>query len=160
MGGTKTLFIIMNFSEITLRTCNFIASEIYCDVKIPWELSRLQWLLWDAEVIATESAKLKSEHLSTALNTIFEWADANPVGYGINWTCGMEVAIRGVVLSVICGILSCRVEDAVADRLASILRAHQIFLMRFPRLVTFREPLSRRLHGRGYSSCCFGQTKQ
>lgn len=44
----------------------------------------------------------------------------------------MEVAIRGAVLGVICGVLARDLDDAATDRLAALLRAHQKFLARFP----------------------------
>lgn len=111
--------------------CDFLAAQSHCDVKIPWEFSRLQWLLWEAEAIATGSSE-RVERATAALKTVMDWETANPPGYGVNWTCGMEVAIRGANLAVICSVLSLNLDDATTDKLAALLRAHQRFLARFP----------------------------
>ena len=66
------------------------------DVKIPWELSRLQWL-----IPAGQAFRLTGDdaHAWVARAIIEEWIAANPLGIGINWACAMEPAMRIVVLS-------------------------------------------------------------
>ncbi len=64
-----------------------------CDVKVPWELSRCQhfvllgqaWWLTGDERFAGE-----------VVAQITDWLTSNPWGYGVNWTCTMEVALRAV----------------------------------------------------------------
>lgn len=121
-----------NFPFKYFPRCDFIAAGKRCDVKIPWEMSRLQWLLWDAEAIATGPSEIRTRRAEAALATLHDWETSNTAGYGVNWTCGMEVAIRGAVLAVICGVLARDLDDAATDRLAALLRAHQKFLARFP----------------------------
>jgi hypothetical protein len=63
------------------------------DIKRPWELSRCQHfvslgLTW--RLFGTE--KYRGEFVSQ----IEDWIEQNPVGYGVNWACSMEVAIRAV----------------------------------------------------------------
>ncbi len=61
------------------------------DIKLPWELARCQH--WPA----LAQAWLLSGDSRFADEIFFERADfneANPVGYGIHWTCTMDVAIR------------------------------------------------------------------
>lgn len=63
------------------------------DIKVPWELSRLQCLtdlgraywLTDDETYAEEGVAL-----------LESWEKANPVDLGVNWACTMEVAIRAI----------------------------------------------------------------
>jgi len=63
------------------------------DIKRPWELSRCQhfislglaWRLFGKE-------KYRDEFISE----IEDWIAQNPVGFGVNWTCPMDVAIRAV----------------------------------------------------------------
>ncbi|WP_160300819.1 alginate lyase family protein [Kiritimatiella glycovorans] len=63
------------------------------DLKGPWELSRLQHaipmgLAWLME---------EDERYPRAFREQVEsWIEANPPGYGVNWACAMEVAIRAV----------------------------------------------------------------
>lgn len=63
------------------------------DIKVPWELSRLQWLLPVAQLHVLDGER------STAAFTrdiIDDWIAANPVCRGPNWICAMDVALRAV----------------------------------------------------------------
>jgi uncharacterized heparinase superfamily protein len=62
-----------------------------CDVKLPWELSRFQFL----------PALGKAYHLTGderyaegAVRLLRDWIQRNPCRIGVNWVCAMEVAIR------------------------------------------------------------------
>lgn len=61
------------------------------DVKRPWELSRFQHLhaLGQACVL-TGRAKYRDEFV----DQIDDWIQNNPVGFGVNWACTMDAAIR------------------------------------------------------------------
>jgi len=63
------------------------------DVKIPWELSRLQFLtdLGRAYFLA-ENKAYKDELIAI----LCDWEKENPVDIGVNWACSMEVAIRAI----------------------------------------------------------------
>jgi hypothetical protein len=63
------------------------------DVKVPWELSRCQhftrlgqayWLTGDERYAAEFVAETT------------DWIGANPLSYGVNWACAMDVALRAV----------------------------------------------------------------
>lgn len=112
--------------------CDFIASDVRSDVKIPWELSRLQWVVWLAEASVDASPEEHGRLRAQFLDTLFDWAKANPPGYGINWTCAMEVAIRGANIAIAAGVFSRELDDFNTNRLCEVLRAHQEFLSRFP----------------------------
>ena len=61
------------------------------DVKVPWELSRLQWLLPAGQAYLLTG----DERYATAVREVIEeWLDANPYGYGPNWCVAMEAALR------------------------------------------------------------------
>ena len=61
------------------------------DVKVPWEISRLQWLIPAGQLYVLTH----DERCARAVRAIFEeWIDQNPYGHGVNWTCTMEVAMR------------------------------------------------------------------
>lgn len=63
------------------------------DVKVPWELSRFQHLsILGQAYILTGNRKYPEE----AANQISDWIKNNPVGFGVNWRCTMDVAIRAV----------------------------------------------------------------
>jgi hypothetical protein len=70
------------------------------DIKRPWELSRLYFLL----PVAIEYFSEKDENLADyVIDCIEDWADCNPLGTAPNWSCTMEVAIRcaNVVLALV-----------------------------------------------------------
>ena len=63
------------------------------DVKVPWELSRAQhfpvlgqayWLTGDERYAREFVAEVD------------DWIDRNPLAYGVNWACAMDVALRAV----------------------------------------------------------------
>jgi len=61
------------------------------DIKVPWELSRFQHLnaLGQAYVL-TGSRAYAAEFVSQ----VQDWIRSNPVGFGVNWKCTMDAAIR------------------------------------------------------------------
>ncbi len=63
------------------------------DVKVPWELSRFQHLPLLGQAFAlTQDNKYADEFR----NQIDDWIRNNRVGFGVNWVCTMDVAIRAV----------------------------------------------------------------
>lgn len=75
------------------------------DIKVPWELGRLQHLPQMA------CWALTHEHLSEKLYLefkcqILDFSAVNPVGYGANWACTMDVGIRTANLCVAIDIFS------------------------------------------------------
>ncbi len=63
------------------------------DIKVPWELSRCQhfatfgladWITGD------------QKYYHEFKDQVAQWLTANPCGFGVNWVCAMDVAIRAV----------------------------------------------------------------
>lgn len=61
------------------------------DIKIPWELARCQHLPFLAKVFCQTREEI---YLQEVHNEILDFIAFNPVGYGVNWKCTMDVAIR------------------------------------------------------------------
>lgn len=61
------------------------------DVKFPWELSRLQWLIPAGQAFALTGDERYAEGVREVLE---QWMAANPCMHGVNWACTMEVALR------------------------------------------------------------------
>jgi Heparinase II/III-like protein/Heparinase II/III N-terminus len=61
------------------------------DVKYPWELARCQHLVTLAQAWLIMG---EARYAVEVPRQILDFAEANPVGIGINWTCTMDVAIR------------------------------------------------------------------
>jgi hypothetical protein len=63
------------------------------DIKFPWELSRCQHLptLGMAHLVSGDP-----RYAAEIVAQIGDWIAANPPGYGVNWACTMDVAIRAI----------------------------------------------------------------
>src|SRR5205823_6061649 len=61
------------------------------DSKVIWELNRHQWL-----VQLGQAYRLTREerYASAVVRELASWLEANPSGFGINWTSSLEVALR------------------------------------------------------------------
>jgi hypothetical protein len=71
------------------------------DVKVPWELARMQHLpqLALAHGMARRSApgfRPAEVYVREFQNQILDFIANNPPGYGVNWTCAMDVGIRAM----------------------------------------------------------------
>lgn len=74
-----------------MRDINYTNLGRPSDVKVPWEISRLQWLIPVGQLYVLTG----DERCARAVRVILEeWIDANPYAHGVNWTCTMEVAMR------------------------------------------------------------------
>ncbi len=66
------------------------------DVKFPWELSRMQWLI----PVAQAYVLTRDERFAAGVREILEhWISANPYAFSVNWSVTMEVAIRAMTLA-------------------------------------------------------------
>lgn len=64
------------------------------DVKFPWELSRMQWMipLGQAYLLTGD------EHYALSVKeNLCDWIGKNPYAASVNWACTMEVALRIIV---------------------------------------------------------------
>ena len=116
--ATEGRFQILGFPEITLgRTpdwqLDFVSGQRWdqacaskrqpivrappgADIKVPWELSRLQHLPAVAHAFhLTRNLRF----FDLAVEQLAHWIANNPPGRGVNWVCAMDVALRAVSLS-------------------------------------------------------------
>lgn len=71
------------------------------DVKVPWELARMQHLPQLAIAYAASEDEPQNRALRQRLarefrNQVLDFAASNPPRFGVNWSCTMDVAIRVV----------------------------------------------------------------
>jgi hypothetical protein len=96
------------------------------DVKYPWELARCQhWATLGQAFVLTADQRFAHE----IANQLDDFMEANPVGFGINWTCTMDVALRAVNWAI--GLQLVRGAAVSADRWTRALGAlfdHGIFI--------------------------------
>jgi Heparinase II/III-like protein/Heparinase II/III N-terminus len=73
------------------------------DVKVPFELSRLQFLpvLGKAHVLTGDES-----YRQTAKDLLSHWIQSNPVPVGVNWALAMEAALRAMSICLLLNLLS------------------------------------------------------
>jgi hypothetical protein len=66
------------------------------DIKVPWELARLQHLPWLGLMLyqSSKSGSTALVYMQEFRNQILDFISNNPPGFGVNWRCTMDVAIR------------------------------------------------------------------
>lgn len=76
------------------------------DIKIPWELARCQHMPYMAKLYYLTKDK---KYLEEIRNEILDFILFNPIGYGVNWKCTMDVGIR--ITNWIIAIAICQPSD-------------------------------------------------
>lgn len=66
------------------------------DIKVPWELARMQHLpqLALAHSLGSDQPETRTDYIKECRNQILDFIANNPPRYGVNWACTMDVAIR------------------------------------------------------------------
>jgi uncharacterized heparinase superfamily protein len=73
------------------RDIEYLELERPSDVKVPWELSRAQHLpVLGQAYWLTGDERYAREFVAV----VDDWITRNPLGYGVNWACAMDVALR------------------------------------------------------------------
>ncbi len=73
------------------RDIDYCNPELPSDVKFPWELSRMQWLIPVAQSYHVTKEEIYAEKVK---NILSDWIVQNPIAGSVNWACTMEVAMR------------------------------------------------------------------
>ena len=94
------------------------------DVKVPWELGRLQHL---PQLALAYAARPDPRLVAEFRDQVLDFLGANPPGWGVQWACAMDVAIRAANL-VLAWELFCAHGAAFSvefeEELAAALSAH------------------------------------
>lgn len=73
------------------------------DVKVPFELSRLQFL----PILGKAYLLMRDEsYRQTAMDLLRYWIQSNPVLLGVNWTIAMEAALRAMSICFLLNLLA------------------------------------------------------
>jgi|SRR5690242_2442079 len=73
------------------------------DIKVPYELSRLQFLPVLGKAFAVSGDPC---YRRAAMALLSDWIEANPVLHGVNWTLAMEAALRGMSICFLLNLLA------------------------------------------------------
>jgi uncharacterized heparinase superfamily protein len=65
--------------------------ELPGDVKFPWELSRMQWLIPVGQAYMLTGDE---RYAAFVRDILTDWIRNNPYAYSVNWSCTMEAALR------------------------------------------------------------------
>ncbi len=99
------------------------------DVKYVWELNRLQFL----QPMAALAFKRKDQQLAeTCLRHLESWIDTNPPFMGVNWSSGIELAVRIVSILVVVTLTNEYLTEPLRKKLWATLETHGIWLERYP----------------------------
>jgi len=66
------------------------------DVKMPWEISRLQWLIPAGQAYLLSGDE---RYAAMARDVLADWMRQNHYAWSVNWSCTMEVALRIVTFT-------------------------------------------------------------
>jgi hypothetical protein len=73
------------------RSIDYVNRDRPSDIKIPWEISRLQWLVPAGQAYLLSGDERYAEAVRDILQ---DWMLKNPLSYTVNWSCTMEAAMR------------------------------------------------------------------
>lgn len=74
-----------------IRSIEYNNPERPSDVKFPWEVSRMQWLIPAGQAYLLTGDERYAMKVRDVLTS---WINNNSYAYSVNWTCTMEVALR------------------------------------------------------------------
>ncbi|MBN1182925.1 MAG: alginate lyase family protein [Bacteroidales bacterium] len=97
-----------------------------CDLKVPWELARMQHLSQMA-FFALVLPEMKNEIIGEFRNQVLDFTATNPPRMGVCWTCTMDVAIRAANLIIAYDILSQIDEARILDNSFKQLFSNTIY---------------------------------
>lgn len=102
------------------------------DVKYVWEINRLQHLHSMSPLAFLDA---DDELAGRCLSDIESWIDANPPFLGINWSSGIELAIRSVsILLALTFVGADRLDRPLREKIRACCAAHGYWLARYPSL--------------------------
>ena len=121
-----------NWKNKYFNNIDYVAIDEYCDVKVPWEISRFQYLLYLSEghVLDRTNEQYKNEYC----NILDNWILKNKTGYGINWTISMEVSIRAINLCLSLIVFWKDLGEDEKNRYLILLYDHLQYLKLFPEI--------------------------
>ncbi|MDX6225567.1 MAG: hypothetical protein QOE64_1943 [Frankiales bacterium] len=108
------------------RRINYRNIDRPSDVKVCWELSRLRHAVALAQWVSVSG----DEPPPMLEEDVRDWARTNPMGWTVNWTCAMEVALRAVNLICVDGALLAAGRTHLRPLLVRMLYQHGWFLAR------------------------------
>ncbi|MCB9244836.1 MAG: heparinase II/III family protein [Flavobacteriales bacterium] len=104
------------------RQRKLMEGQIGIDLKVPWELSRLQHLPQMA--VLSESLDIRKEFAVEYLCQTLDFILANPIGMGVNFNCPMDIGIRVANMLLAFDLFQDRLDAQVLVRFKPILATY------------------------------------
>ena len=101
------------------------------DARYVWEINRLQFL-HPAAALAIRSGD--GEAARAAVAVVLSWIDANPPFRGVNWSSGIELALRLVSVAFVVAAAGDAMDADARRRLRALIAAHGFWIFRYPSL--------------------------
>lgn len=102
------------------------------DIKVPWELSRMQHLVQYAYAYKRSVGEGKEQYVREYCNEILDFIAQNPPRYGVCWRCTMDVGIRAanwlLAYDIFCS-LGVKFDENFKKILANAVYAHGIHIV-------------------------------
>lgn len=120
------IFPVVRIDRIQLNLAG-AGDEQVKDIKVPWELSRLQQLV----VLACAFRQYHDEQYAQAVHRQLQhWIEHNPYVHGVNWLCAMEVGIRAsnIILALAQLVQADACDDATLHIYLASLYEHMEFI--------------------------------
>lgn len=112
------------WSENTVSKALPYGHEPGVDIKVPWELARFQHL---PGLALAYQLNRQAGYEREFRNQVLDFASANPPGFGVNWICAMDVAIRAAnlvfAMDLFTGFEAC-FDEAFLDEFQALIMAH------------------------------------
>lgn len=101
-----------------------IVENTGADIIVPWELSRMQFI---PTLIQAYRVTGHRKYADRFIELLDDWEKSNPYLFGINWICGLDIAIRA--LNIALGLIYFRdIDPPAKDRATRLLWAHLVYL--------------------------------
>lgn len=94
------------------------------DIICPWELSRFHFV---APLVSAFRATRDEKYRDAFFATVEDWLRRNPYLFGVNWMCGLDIAIRALNIAIGMIFLG-DPEDARGEAVRRLLWAHVVYL--------------------------------
>jgi hypothetical protein len=103
------------------------------DIKVPWEISRMQHLpqLGIFSILLPDKRDMIIREYK---NEVYDFASTNPISMGVNWTCTMDVGIRAANMLIAYDILKDMDKNNLFDHdfkkfLSNFIFEHGVFII-------------------------------
>ena len=114
------------WSKKSSNKIQYYGAEVQNDIKLIWELHRLQWL---PSVSAYYANKNDNKDSEVVLDIIIDYIDLHPFGRTISWMEGIEITLRSIsIIETLAYIKEFEIENKKIEKIYSYLACNAQWL--------------------------------